>query len=303
MSKQPAQLKPEYKVWIRRSREIAGCGPAILTESEERHLFVRVKPAHGAGSPFERSPTTEDLGLFLRGLCEQERTEIDEYARPEGEPAPNTPNADAVLRALRIVQHRASEFFRWKGSGESSNQNRLDELERALAQVPSGTDASGKDPSLDLIKRLTAELQEARHRLRFGPWGPVTPDVTHVRFTTPDGATRKFVSAETLDPDVTSVSSDLERLQQRINNLARAIDQMAMPAWRPPTDGGAQPVADSREPGAMGDDCSVVLPDYVRESLGIVPGESVYFVKDCGHGFRIVSSAKMKEALGDGPSE
>jgi len=46
-------------------------------------------------------------------------------------------------------------------------------------------------------------------------------------------------------------------------------------------------------------DGSVELPAYVREALHIDPGQFVYFVKDGGNGFRIVSAAQMKQALGD----
>jgi hypothetical protein len=46
-------------------------------------------------------------------------------------------------------------------------------------------------------------------------------------------------------------------------------------------------------------DGSVELPEYVREGLHIEPGQFVYFVKDGESGFRIVSAAQMKQALGD----
>jgi predicted ATPase len=46
-------------------------------------------------------------------------------------------------------------------------------------------------------------------------------------------------------------------------------------------------------------DGSVELPAYVREGLHIEPGQFVYFVKDGESGFRIISAAQMKQALGD----
>ena len=46
-------------------------------------------------------------------------------------------------------------------------------------------------------------------------------------------------------------------------------------------------------------DGSVELPEYVREGLHIEPGQFVYFVKDGENGYRIVSAAQMKQALGD----
>src|SRR5262249_40356254 len=46
-------------------------------------------------------------------------------------------------------------------------------------------------------------------------------------------------------------------------------------------------------------DGSVELPGYVREALHIEPGQFVYFVKDGGNGFRILSADQMRQALGD----
>jgi energy-coupling factor transporter ATP-binding protein EcfA2 len=61
--------------------------------------------------------------------------------------------------------------------------------------------------------------------------------------------------------------------------------------------GPAAPRTES--PSMVAHDGSVELPGFVREALGIKPGEFVYFVRDPKAGFRLMSEAAVDAALGD----
>jgi hypothetical protein len=54
-----------------------------------------------------------------------------------------------------------------------------------------------------------------------------------------------------------------------------------------------------KEVSMLADDGSIEVPDYVREALGLRAGEFVYFVRDGKGGYRVVSTAAMRAALGD----
>jgi hypothetical protein len=61
--------------------------------------------------------------------------------------------------------------------------------------------------------------------------------------------------------------------------------------------GPAAPRTES--PSMVAHDGSVELPSFVREALGIQPGEFVYFKRDPKGGFRLMSAAAMDAAIGD----
>jgi hypothetical protein len=89
---------------------------------------------------------------------------------------------------------------------------------------------------------------------------------------------------------------DLWELQRRDGGTVAT--RVTPPMLRPDEARGAEgPRAE--ETSLVAHDGSVELPAYVREALGIDPGQFVYFVRDGGSGFRIVSAAQMREALGD----
>lgn len=134
-----ARLNTEYTIDVRRRFDMVGHPPTTRIESEKRHLLVRVTPDRRAGSPFERGPTTEDIGRFLCGLCVEERAEIDEYSRPDGESDPATPDGWALLAALRTVESMARKVVE-KHAGEWEYAG----LAYALHRVPG---ASSQDPS------------------------------------------------------------------------------------------------------------------------------------------------------------
>jgi hypothetical protein len=92
--------------------------------------------------------------------------------------------------------------------------------------------------------------------------------------------------------------ADLDLWELQRGRAGATATRVTPPSLRPYEVRGVEgPRAE--ETSLVAHDGSVELPAYVREALHIDPGQFVYFVKDGENGFRIVSAAQMRRALGD----
>jgi hypothetical protein len=100
----------------------------------------------------------------------------------------------------------------------------------------------------------------------------------------------------THSPSFANAAFDLRLVERKDQHTSlREIQPADLGPYIPVVEGGG----DDNTPSLLGFDGSIQLPEFVRDGLGIAPGQFVYFVPAGNQQFRLVTEAEMAAGLGE----